>query len=443
MFRNLPISSIIIDRESRQRRELPDIEILASSIAQIGLINPVVVDENNQLIAGERRLEACRSLGWDSIPTQTRDDLEPHQLQLLELEENIKRSDLEWKDECRAVARYHELRTEDNPAHTTADTASELSMAERGVRDRLSIVRELTAGNDLVVKADKYTVARGVVQRLNERRAAADAEALTRNLLGTVPAEVKEESNDATPTTTVPAWSVPADLPEVPIHNLDFHEWAPHYTGPRFNFLHCDFPYGVNADKHHQGAAKYYRGYEDSPDVYWTLVAALGENLERLVADSAHLIFWYSMDFHHETRMALQQMGWRVNPFPLIWYKSDNTGILPDPQRGPRRVYETAFFASRGDRKIVQAVGNCFPAPVVKTVHMSQKSLPMLKHFFRMTVDEHTFMLDPTCGSGSAVRAAHEAGAKHVLGLEKNPEFYEGAVAEWREKEDGQIKFEL
>jgi site-specific DNA-methyltransferase (adenine-specific) len=54
---------------------------------------------------------------------------------------------------------------------------------------------------------------------------------------------------------------------------------------------------------------------------------------------------------------------------------------------------------------------------------MSEKPEPMLRHFFGMLVDENTVMLDPTCGSGSSLRAAESLGAKHVLGLELNPEF--------------------
>lgn len=430
MYREIPLSLIVIDREERQRRELPGIPELASSIRQIGLINPVVITEDFVLIAGERRLEACRSIGWDTIPTITKEDLAPHQLQLLELEENIKRLELPWKDECHAIARYHRLRCEADEAHTQEATAAELSISLRSLQSKLAVAKELESGNDLVVAADKFTVAANIVSRAAERKAAAEAETITRILAPAQAAPADDPLAEVLPEPITAATSA------APLLNIDFHEWAPAYSGPRFNFLHCDFPYGVNADKHHQGAAKYYRGYEDSPDVYWTLISALGENLERIVADSAHLIFWYSMDYHHETKMALQQMGWKVNPFPLIWHKSDNTGILPDPQRGPRRIYETAFFASRGDRKIVQAVGNCFAAPVTKTIHMSQKSLPMLKHFFRMVVDEHTLMLDPTCGSASAVQAAHDLGAGEVLGLEKNPEFFERAVEEWKEAQD-------
>jgi DNA modification methylase len=139
-------------------------------------------------------------------------------------------------------------------------------------------------------------------------------------------------------------------------------------------------------------------------------------------------MFWFAMRrgderLYEPTAKALERMGWDINPMPLVWLKSDGTGIIPDPERGPRQIYETCFIASRGDRKIVRAVANAYSAPTVSERHMSEKPEPMLRHFFRMLVDENTVMLDPTCGSGSALRAADSLGAKYVLGLEINEEF--------------------
>ena len=103
--------------------------------------------------------------------------------------------------------------------------------------------------------------------------------------------------------------------------------------------------------------------------------------------------------------------------------KSDGAGILPDPERGPRQIYETCLFGAKGDRKIVRAVANAYSAPTVRERHMSEKPEPMLRHFFGMLCDENTIMLDPTCGSGSSLRAAESLGAKYVLGLEINKDY--------------------
>src|SRR6266496_411762 len=63
-----PITSISIGR--RHRRDLGDIVALANSIREVGLLHPPVITPGGELIAGERRIEAAKSLGWESIPVR-------------------------------------------------------------------------------------------------------------------------------------------------------------------------------------------------------------------------------------------------------------------------------------------------------------------------------------------------------------------------------------
>ena len=51
----------------RFRKDMGDISTLAKSIGDLGLLQPIVISENYQLIAGHRRLEACKSLGWIEV----------------------------------------------------------------------------------------------------------------------------------------------------------------------------------------------------------------------------------------------------------------------------------------------------------------------------------------------------------------------------------------
>ena len=52
----------------RFRKDLGDIDSLAASIDEVGLLHPIVVRPDGRLIAGERRLAACKELGWTSVP---------------------------------------------------------------------------------------------------------------------------------------------------------------------------------------------------------------------------------------------------------------------------------------------------------------------------------------------------------------------------------------
>ena len=53
----------------RFRKDLGDIKTLASSIQEIGLLQPIVVNQDNELIVGQRRLEACKILGQTEVST--------------------------------------------------------------------------------------------------------------------------------------------------------------------------------------------------------------------------------------------------------------------------------------------------------------------------------------------------------------------------------------
>jgi len=409
-FHSISIDSIRINREERQRRELKKLPELAESISRIGLINPVTVTRDLVLIAGERRLEACRSLGWTDIPCHYVDEESTTVHRSIELEENIKRENITWDDQCKAVLEYHEIRKSEEPEWSQNDTGAALGMSAPMVSDYIRVARELVANNPRVVNAPRLSTAVGIVDRQIARRDDKAVAALHK-VLGT-PAK-------------------PTDEPVFPdsVLNADFNAWAPGYSGPKFNFLHCDFPYGINADKFVQGAATLHGGYDDSPDAYWSLLRTLADNLDRLLTESCHIMFWFSMHYYADTlQFFARNTDFVIDPFPLIWHKSDNIGIIPDPQRGPRRVYETCLFGSRGDRKIVSSVSNTFSGPSVRDQHMSIKPQAMLQHFFRMFVDTHSIVLDPTCGSGSSLRAAELAGASYVLGLEANPEFAEGAA---------------
>src|SRR5258708_2763691 len=88
----------------RHRNDLGDIDGLADSIAAIGLLHPIVVRRNGLLIAGQRRYEACKLLGWNDVPV-TIVDLDD--VARGELDENAIRKDF-LHSEIEAIRRTFE-----------------------------------------------------------------------------------------------------------------------------------------------------------------------------------------------------------------------------------------------------------------------------------------------------------------------------------------------
>ena len=104
----IDIERIKVDETNRIRQDIGDLKSLEESIQQVGLINPVLVDENDNLVAGFRRLTACRNLGWQEIEANIV-ELEGDELKILEAEvaENLFRKEF-TPDEIVAIQKRRE-----------------------------------------------------------------------------------------------------------------------------------------------------------------------------------------------------------------------------------------------------------------------------------------------------------------------------------------------
>lgn len=87
----IPISKIIV--KDRIRKDYGDIKELANDIRDNGLINPPVINKDYVLLAGERRLRACKSLGWKQIPVTMMDTRDAEHELNIEISENDVRKD--------------------------------------------------------------------------------------------------------------------------------------------------------------------------------------------------------------------------------------------------------------------------------------------------------------------------------------------------------------
>lgn len=72
----------------RIRKDFGNIQELADDIRQNGLINPPVVNKDYELLAGERRLMACKSLGWSQIEVRMMDTRDAEHELNVEISEN-------------------------------------------------------------------------------------------------------------------------------------------------------------------------------------------------------------------------------------------------------------------------------------------------------------------------------------------------------------------
>lgn len=74
---------------NRHRKDMGDIDALAASMEQVGMLHPIVVDAEGNLICGERRYAAAKKLGWRNVPTAIAENIDDVQAALMaERDEN-------------------------------------------------------------------------------------------------------------------------------------------------------------------------------------------------------------------------------------------------------------------------------------------------------------------------------------------------------------------
>ncbi|HEX9888035.1 MAG TPA: ParB/RepB/Spo0J family partition protein [Nitriliruptorales bacterium] len=154
------------------RRHLGDLTALADSIAQRGVLVPLIVTPAGQqwdLVAGERRLRAAITVGLDRLPCIVR-RFTPSERDETRLVENLHRHDLDPLDEA---AGYQLL--VDRYGYTQTQIASALAVSQSHVSKRLALLRLPDAALDELAPHDEHDDGEGP-----RRLTLADAYSLTR-----------------------------------------------------------------------------------------------------------------------------------------------------------------------------------------------------------------------------------------------------------------------
>lgn len=104
----LEVDAIIVRR--RVRKTLGDLSDLMESMKKYGLLNPIVVNSKNELVAGHRRLESARRLGWRVVSARVVDDSTETQELEMEIEENVLRKNLTTEELADGYIKLEKLR---------------------------------------------------------------------------------------------------------------------------------------------------------------------------------------------------------------------------------------------------------------------------------------------------------------------------------------------
>lgn len=173
--------SDIFVREDRHRQlfKRKSLEELIGSIRDVGQSQPGVCHWNKEkvleLLIGERRLRACLLL---QIPFKyyVKEEIkDPLLLEQIQLDENLCREELDWKDEVKAKERIHKILQErfgetslgEKGGHSYEDTAAHIGIGKSILQEDVILAGFLTIPEVAIAK--NKTTAKKIVKRLIEQ----------------------------------------------------------------------------------------------------------------------------------------------------------------------------------------------------------------------------------------------------------------------------------
>lgn len=320
----LPVSDI--HTNGRHRRDLGDLEALAASITEVGLLHPVVVTPDFQLVAGERRLEAVKLLGWTEVPVTVADTLETAwQLLKAERDENT----------CRKEFSPSEMVSVGTALEHYEKAAAKTRMSEAGKGRKVSLPSQTRdmVGAAVGVSGRTYEKAKAVIQ-------AAEAEP---ELFGPVAERMDKSGKVDFAFMEVKrikaAQALPADLPE-----------------GKFRVIYADPPwsYGNSMPEYFTEQAHHY------PTMSMSAICALP--VANIACDNAVLFLWVTSPILEDSFRVINSWGFTYKA-SFVWdkighnmghYNSVRHEFLLVATRGScqpdvRKLFDSVVSVERGE----------------------------------------------------------------------------------------------
>ena len=404
----------------RYRRDLGDLTEFGKSLKEHGQIQPIVINRQNELIVGGRRLAACTIMGM-KVKVIYEDMVDPVKMRTWELEENLRRKELTPAEYALAVEELHALMREQKGeavsgregGHSLEDTAKILGKTKGSVISELEMAAMIKAFPELRTAKKKNEI-KSAAKGLMKLNAAMEG------LKGLEAASKK--GNEL-----------------FQLHRMDATEHMKSLPDGCKDILLTDPPYGVGMDKLEQtaggktGGLLTTTGIKLDDDTATTLVIlkTLATESFRFTKSNAHGYVFVGPEHFHFLRQVFMKAGWRVHVKPLIWIKRE-VGQCNVPSAWPASCYEMLMYLRKDDSRIIKEGQpdwiECNPVLPSERIHPYEKPMPLLLNLLERVCLPGQQLYDPFAGSSSSL----EAGMRMNMiceGIENSLEAYAVAMS--------------
>ena len=469
-----PINQIVVKRDERLRRDEKEIaqnaEQIAESIILVGPISPIVLNESNELIAGECRLEAYKILKQIEVPVVRRVKIERAMELMIELDENMRRRRMCWQDIALGIAAVHERETK-----MAANRKEQWGLRATGhlvkqshsyVADCLIVARQLRLNDQEVWDAKTFDQAKQVLLLRKEQAAMAakakqsgvDVIVIPQPPKATKPSGIISIQLGTTPvapqSVTVASPEAIREMRNVKISdrlfNMNCVDFMNNVLAPSsVDVIITDIPYGIDMDllEDMHGVDQMRSTHDVDQNV--EQMKPFLEGSYRVLKDNTYLFFFYAQQ--HQEKLATwgREVGFNVLDWNLLWLKPHSCKNNA-PHINHTKSYEPVMVMRKGSPRLAKPMTRCHlevdgmpdkklqSNPFAKPLEFIDKMILDPIHFPGMTV------LDPFAGGGSILRAAILRGCK-ILGCEiseeRFPELQNTVKNTYKTLLGGQINF--
>lgn len=383
----------------RWRREMGDVRELAESIRNKGQIHPILLDRDNNLVCGGRRLAACITAGIPVKAAYT-DQIDPLVLRELELEENLRRKAFTPGEEVLAVQELHNLKVKQHGeagsgrvGGWTLDQTAALVGKTRG-----SVINDL----NLAAAVNQFPE----LGKATKKNAIAKAMKGMERLQTSIAGIAKHEE------------AIKANVERYKIYQGDSIPYMKKLEDGSIDVLFTDPMYGIDADKTAIGVGGITGGttsagfkLDDSKDPAINFLEELAKESFRFCTTKAHGYIFVGPEFFTLVRSLFVSAGWLAYPKPIIWIKG-TSGQCNAPHAWPSSCYEMAIYIRKQDSKLVKEgqpdwVECQIVHSTIKT-HPYEKPLALVRNLLERVCYPGQTLYDPCMGSGVSVEAGLE-----------------------------------
>ena len=454
LVETLDIADIII--KNRARKEIGPLDTLIDSLKESGQLNPILVNESYELIAGERRILATKKLGRTQIIARIMPDISPDDALIIERMENLARKDFEWHEELKIRLDLHLMwkanAKEKNEKWGFRETAAQLRCSTGGLSTDLVLAEAIKTFPQLLEYNTKGS-AKEAYKKLGQQAAAIQsmdnlpteekermAKLMSGGAIKTLTSEkpakpskiIEAQHEDVLPDLNgltggslmndeQPALAdqpVPSDQPSAKIDPVYVTESYATFINKIpdniVGMVELDPPYAIEYEDTAQKSTKKKVEVKDWTPAklyeFYTLYLPLLH--DKLLANS-WVLCWTGKEHIEKTQAIAKESGFKIQA-PGVWTKSGG-GASNTPSTTMIPNYENFLLFRKGNatfnHNYLPASITCPSAVKSTRIHEWEKPVDVYDIIFKQISRAGSIMLSPFAGSGNAMISA----AKHNM----------------------------